>query len=176
MKSLILIGFMGTGKSTVGKRLAETLKWPMVDLDAVIVQEQQMEIHEIFERFGEQYFRQLEHDVLCRYAVQQNVLISPGGGAVMRAENRAVMKEHGVVISLMARPEIILERVNRDSTVRPVLEERKPGQSKLERIEEVLNNRMPCYQEANLIVDTSDRSVDSLVEEILIWLNQQAGE
>lgn len=176
MKSLILTGFMGTGKSTLGKVLAERLQLPLVDLDIVVVQEQQMEISEIFATYGEETFREIEHDVLCRYAAQPDLIISPGGGAVLRAENRAVMKEHCSVISLLARPEIILERVNRDTTVRPVLENRKPGQSKLQRIEEVLTQRMPCYQEADLLLDTSDASVEELAEQVLVWLKQQAGE
>ncbi len=176
MKSLILIGFMGTGKSTLGKVLADKLQLRQVDLDDVVVQEQQMAISDVFAQYGEDYFRKLEHEVLCRYAAQPNLIISPGGGAVLRAENRAVMREHGTVISLLARPEVILERVNRDATVRPVLEHRKPGQSKLERIEEVLAQRMACYQEADLILDTSDASVDELAEQVLTWLRQQAGE
>lgn len=176
MKSLILIGFMGTGKSTLGKVLADRLQLPLVDLDTVVVQEQQMEIGEIFAEYGEEKFREIEHDVLCRYAAQSDLIISPGGGAVLRTENRAVMKANCTVIGLMARPEVIMERVNRDMTVRPVLENRKPGQSKLQRIEEVLEQRMPCYREADLLLDTSDASVEELTEQVLVWLNQQAGE
>ncbi len=176
MKSLILIGFMGTGKSTLGKALAEKLQLRQADLDDVVVQEQNMAISDIFAQYGEEHFRQLEHDVLCRYAAQPDLIISPGGGAVLRAENRAVMKEYCSVISLLARPEVILDRVNQDTTVRPVLENRKPGQSKLERIEEVLAQRMACYLEADLVLDTSDASVDELTEQVLAWLEQQAGE
>ncbi|MBE6112029.1 MAG: shikimate kinase [Peptococcaceae bacterium] len=176
MKSLILIGFMGTGKSTLGKVLAERLHLEQVDLDEVVVQEQNMPISDIFARYGEERFRELEHDVVCRYAAQPNLIISPGGGAVLREENRKVMRECCTVISLLARPEVILERVNRDATVRPVLENRKLGQSKLERIEEVLTQRMPCYQEADFILDTSDAPVELLAEQVLSWLNQQAGE
>ena len=176
MKSLILIGFMGTGKSTLGRVLAERLHLEQVDLDEVVVQEQNMPISDIFSRYGEERFRELEHDVVCRYAAQPNLIISPGGGAVLREENRKVMRECCTVISLLARPEVILERVNRDATVRPVLENRKPGQSKLERIEEVLTQRMPCYQEADFILDTSDVPVELLAEQVLSWLNQQAGE
>ncbi|MBQ3509730.1 MAG: shikimate kinase [Peptococcaceae bacterium] len=176
MRSLILIGFMGTGKSTLGRVLAERLHLEQVDLDEVVVQEQNMPISDIFARYGEERFRELEHDVVRRYAAQPNLIISPGGGAVLREENRKVMREYCTVISLLARPEVILERVNRDETVRPVLENRKPGQSKLERIEEVLAQRMPCYQEADFILDTSDAPVELLAEQVLAWLNQQAGE
>ncbi len=175
-KSLILIGFMGTGKSTLGNALAEKLQREQVDLDAVIVKEQNMPIGDIFAKYGEEKFRAMEHEVLCRYAGMPGLIISPGGGAVLRAENRAVMKEHCVVISLWARPEVILERVNRDAVVRPVLEDRKPGQSKLERIEEVLAKRMPCYQEADFVLDTSDAGVEELTETVLMWLEQKAGE
>ena len=176
MKSIALIGFMGTGKSTLGEVLAQRLALPLVDLDAVIVQEQQMEIADIFARDGEEGFRQIEHAVLCRYAAQPDRILSPGGGAVLRAENRAVLRQHCWVISLMARPEVILERVNQDSTVRPVLENREPGQSKLERIEQVLAQRLPFYEEADLVRDTSDKSVEYLVEQVIAWMEKQAGE
>lgn len=176
MKSLILIGFMGTGKTTLGKELAKRLQLPLVDLDTVIVQEQQMEIGEIFVRFGEETFRQMEHEVLCRYAAQPNLIISPGGGAVLRAENRAVMREHCFVISLLAQPQIILERVNQERTVRPVLEQREPGQSKLERIEQVLEQRMLCYREADLLLDTSHCPVEQLANQVVTWLKEQTGE
>lgn len=176
MKSIALIGFMGTGKSTLGKALAQRLALPLVDLDAVIVQEQQMEIKDIFARDGEDKFRQMEHDVLCRYAAQPDKILSPGGGAVLRAENRAVLRQHCWVISLMARPEVILERVNQDSTVRPVLENREPGQSKLQRIEQVLAQRLPFYEDADLVLDTSDQTVDALAEQVVAWVQKQAGE
>lgn len=80
MKSIALIGFMGTGKSTLGKALARRFNLPLVDLDAVIVQEQQMEISAIFARDGEERFRQIEHEALCRYAAQPDLILSPGGG------------------------------------------------------------------------------------------------
>lgn len=176
MKSLILVGFMGTGKTTLGKELAKRLQLPLIDLDSVIVQEQQMEIDEIFDRFGEEAFRQMEHEVLCRYAAQPNLIISPGGGAVLREENRAVMRKHCFIISLLAQPQIILERVNQESTVRPVLEQRMPGQSKLERIEQVLEQRMPCYQEADLLLDTSHCPVEQLANQVITWLKEQTGE
>ena len=176
MKSIALIGFMGTGKSTLGKALARRLNLPLVDLDAVIVQEQQMEISAIFARDGEERFRQIEHEVLCRYAAQPDLILSPGGGAVLREENRAVLQKHCWVISLMARPEVILQRVNGDSTVRPVLEQREPGQSKLQRIEQVLQQRLPFYQEADLVLDTSDKSVEALVEQVVVWIQERAEE
>ncbi len=176
MKSIALIGFMGTGKSTLGKGLAQRLNLPLVDLDGVIVQEQQMEIGAIFARDGEERFRQIEHEVLCRYAAQPDLILSPGGGAVLREENRAVLQKHCLVISLMARPEVILQRVNGDSTVRPVLEQREPGQSKLQRIEQVLAQRLPFYQEADLVLDTSDKSVEALVEQVVAWIGKQAEE
>ena len=176
MKSIALIGFMGTGKSTLGKALARRLNLPLVDLDAVIVQEQQMEISAIFARDGEERFRQIEHEALCRYAAQPDLILSPGGGAVLREDHRAVLQKHCWVLSLMARPEVILQRVNGDNTVRPVLEQREPGQSKLQRIEQVLQQRLPFYQEADLVLDTSDKSVEALVEQVVAWIQERAEE
>ena len=76
----------------------------------------------------------------------------------------------------MARPEVILQRVNGDSTVRPVLEQREPGQSKLQRIEQVLQQRLPFYQEADLVLDTSDKTVEALVEQVVVWIQERAEE
>ena len=173
MKSIVLVGFMGTGKTTVGTALAKRLDMPVVDLDAQIVAQQHMEIDAIFAQQGEAAFRQMEHDALCRAVLAEDTIISPGGGAVLKAENRAVMKEHCHVVCLTARAEVILQRVEADAIVRPVLERRAPGQSKLERIVEVLNEREACYREADLIVDTSDASVEVLTERIVQWLEAQ---
>lgn len=176
MKSIVLIGFMGTGKSTVGKVLAEQLQIPFVDLDTVIVQQQHMEIDEIFAQFGEASFRKIEQEAL-QYAVhQENTILSPGGGAVLFAENRAMMRQNCYVISLTASAEIILDRVNQDKTVRPVLENRAPGQSKLERIIQLLDTRAMCYQDADFILDTSNRTIEDLVAQLINWINRQAGE
>ena len=168
MKSLVLIGFMGTGKTTLGKALAERLARPLVDLDDVIVREQGMEIGELFARYGEDYFRRIEHETLCRYVAQPDLILSPGGGAVLQEANRAV-------VCLTAQPDVILCRVEQDKTVRPVLEQREPGQSKLERIEQVLAERRTCYQEADLVLDTSHASIEELTEQVLLWLKEQAG-
>lgn len=176
MKSIALIGFMGTGKTTLGRELAQRLQRPLVDLDTCIVQEQQMEIGEIFARFGEERFRQIEHETLCRYANQPDLILSPGGGAALRPENRAVLRAHCLVISLWAKPEVILARVNQEDTVRPVLEQREPGQSKLERIKQVLAQRMPCYREADLLLDTSNSPVEQLADQVMRWLGEQTGE
>lgn len=175
MKSLVLIGFMGTGKTTLGKALAERLARPLVDLDDVIVREQGMEIGELFARYGEDYFRRIEHETLCRYVAQPDLILSPGGGAVLQEANRAVMRVHCLVVCLTAQPEVILRRVEQDKTVRPVLEQREPGQSKLERIEQVLAERRTCYQEADLVLDTSHASIEELTEQVLLWLKEQAG-
>ena len=175
MKSLVLIGFMGTGKTTLGKALAERLARPLVDLDDVIVREQGMEIGELFARYGEDYFRRIEHETLCRYVAQPDLILSPGGGAVVQEVNRAVMREHCLVVCLTAQPEVILRRVEQDKTVRTVLERREPGQSTLERLEQVLAERSACYQEADLVLDTSHASIEELTEQVLLWLKEQAG-
>lgn len=176
MKSIILIGFMGSGKTTIGKRLARKLRWPLIDMDTIIVKEQGRSIDDIFAAEGEEAFRQMETETLARYAAEPNTIISPGGGVPLRPENRRIMQDNCYVISLYARPEVILDRVDRDTVVRPVLENRKPGQTKLERIVEVMESRREAYAAADLMLDTSDASVDELLGKILKWLESREAE
>lgn len=176
MKSIILIGFMGSGKTTVGRRLARQLKWPLIDMDTIIVKEQGRSIDDIFAQEGEEAFRRMETETLARYATKPDTIISPGGGVPLRPENRKIMRDNCHVISLYARPEVILDRVDRDVVVRPVLENRKPGQTKLERIVEVMEARREAYAEADLMLDTSDASVEELLATIMKWLESREAE
>ena len=161
MKSLSLIGFMGCGKSSVANYLKEQTGKKLVDLDDEIVKETGMPIAEYFERYGEEAFRNLEHEMLERYASMPDLILSPGGGAVLREDNRRVLEEKTCPVVLTASAPEILRRVNQDQTVRPVLEARKEGQSKLERIEELLCARHPAYMDVktDLVIDTTDHSI-----------------
>ena len=168
MKNIFLIGFMGSGKSTISKMLAEKLNITRVEMDEMIVQEQSMPITEIFEKFGETHFRNIETDFVRRLQEQDGVVVSCGGGAVLREENRSMMKQSGVIVLLTAKPETILERV-KYSTDRPILN----GNMTVEYISGLMEKRRACYEEAaDFTVATDDKSSEEICLEILNKIEQ----
>jgi len=163
MKNVFLIGFMGCGKSTIAGLLSKRLGVAQVEMDEMIVQEQGMPITEIFEKYGEEHFRDIETDLVRRLQAQDGVVVSCGGGAVLREENRRMMKESGVIVWLTAEPATILERV-KHSTNRPVLN----GHMNVEYITELMERRRECYEAAaDYCVATDGKSREEICEEIL---------
>ncbi|MBR5127067.1 MAG: shikimate kinase [Roseburia sp.] len=163
MKNIFLIGFMGCGKSTIARKLSQKLGLEQVEMDELIVQEQGMPITEIFEKFGEAYFRDIETDLVRRLKAKDGVVVSCGGGAVLREENRKLMKESGVIIWLTAKPETILMRV-KHSTNRPILN----GNMNVEYIAELMEKRRACYEDAaDYKVATDEKSREEICAEIL---------
>jgi shikimate kinase len=160
-KNIILTGFMGVGKTSVGTRLAKDLGYTFVDADEQIEAEEKTTITEIFSTFGEPYFRDVETRVLRRLLENEGQVISTGGGAVIREENRRVFKENGVTICLTAHPESIYARI-RHETHRPLLHVADP----LAKIRELLAAREQFYRQADFVIDTSERSVDEVIVEI----------
>lgn len=161
-QNIILIGMMGTGKSTVGEILAEKLGYSLVDLDASIVAQEGMTIPEMFELRGEPYFRNAETSAL------RNVLssggrkvVATGGGCVLREENRELMLQGGFVVALTAEAEAIVERVKGDQN-RPLL----AGGAE-ERIRTILEERKDVYRFAHFTVDTSRIGADEVALKIL---------
>lgn len=162
MKNVVLIGFMGTGKSRVGHMVGRQLSLRFVDTDDLIVQRMQMEISDIFARLGEPKFRDIERQVVAEVSALDGQVIATGGGVPLSAENVANLKRNGVVICLTASPEIIYRRTGR-SDARPLL-----GQdSKVERIREMLDSRQIYYAAADYQVDTSARPASSVAREIV---------
>lgn len=144
MKSNIyFIGFMGTGKSTISRHLAELTKYQEQDADYEISRKKNMRIPEIFEKYGESYFRDLETVYLKEMQQKEKTIISCGGGMVLRKENVKLMKENGVIVLLTATPQTILERV-RHGKERPILN----GHMNVEYIEELMEKRRECYEQA----------------------------
>ncbi len=160
-KNIILTGFMGVGKTSVGTRLAKDLGFVFVDTDVLIEADEKIAIAEIFSSFGEQYFRDVESRVIGRVLENDGQVVSTGGGAVIRDENRRAFKENGVTICLGARPEVIYDRI-RHETHRPLLQVPDP----LGKIRELLSARAPFYHQADFIIDTSDQTVDGVINEI----------
>ncbi|MDI6872828.1 shikimate kinase [Candidatus Solincola sp.] len=167
MKNLTLIGFMGAGKSAVGSLLAHRLKMGFVDLDEAISREAGMSVEEIFEREGEEGFRDRESRALREELQQEGIVLACGGGIVVRPENVRLLRDRCTVFYLRASRDSILRRVG-GGEGRPLL----AGGRVAERVEELLSRREEAYrQAAHYVVDTDGRSVEEVVEEIAgIWL------
>lgn len=162
MKNIVLTGFMGTGKSTIGKELSKMLQMKLVDIDAEIEKAQKMKINDIFRIYGEQYFRDIETAMIKKLSKRKNIIISTGGGAVLRDENMEALKENGIIFCLNASTETIMERTCR-SEDRPLLKVENPR----EKISEMLSCRRPFYEKAGIMVDTDRKSPLEIVEEIM---------
>jgi shikimate kinase len=173
MKSnIVLIGFMATGKSAAGRLLAERLDKQPVELDVYIEKKAGKIIPEIFAQDGEAAFRQLETEAVAEVAANDSQVIACGGGVVLNLENIDRLKENGIVICLTAAPEVILQRVSADETVRPLLANENRDQA----IRELLAARQPLYQQAaDIMLDTSELDVNGVVEQIIAGLEEYAG-
>jgi shikimate kinase len=152
---------MGTGKSTIGKKVADRLGWSFLDTDVLIEEDAGMTISRIFAERGEQYFRALERAVIARVCRVTRKVIATGGGVMTNEENVRLLKEHGTVICLTAQPEVILSRVQGNND-RPLLQSENP----LEKIVELLAVRAEAYGKADFAIDTSHLNVDEVVETI----------
>lgn len=160
-KNIILTGFMGVGKTSVGKLLAKDIGYTFVDTDVLIESDQRMDITSIFTKLGEPYFRDLETRIIRNILEGDNQVVSTGGGAVIRDENRSLFKKAGMVVCLTARPEVIFERIKRE-THRPLLQTPDPRG----KIKELLDSRNTYYRQADLLIDTSEKSIEDAVKEI----------
>lgn len=142
-KNVFLIGFMGCGKSTMARLLSQEMGVELIEMDEMIEVEAGMTINEIFEKYGENHFRDLESQLICRITEKGGVVVSCGGGAILRQENVTNMKKNGRIIYLSATPETIYERV-RHSTNRPLLN----GNMNVEHISSLMEKRLPLYEKA----------------------------
>jgi len=171
MKNIVLTGFMGTGKTAVGRELARLLNMHLVDVDTDIEKSEKMSINEIFEQFGEPGFRELETEMIKKLSERNNIVISTGGGAVVRQENVDVLKKNGVIVCLTAKPETIVRRTG-NSNDRPLLQVEDP----LEKIKELLNFRKPFYEKADIMIDTEGKTPLHIAEEIIEKVKEKDGK
>ena len=168
MKNISLVGFMGTGKTSVGKILGKRLNRPVVDVDLFIEKSVEKRISEIFETEGEARFRALEKEAIRQICQDQGIVITTGGGAVLDPENIETLKASGCVIGLSAKPETIFRRLGR-SRRRPLLN----GQDKLKEIKRLLAVRKPFYERADFYFDTDGRTASQMAELILKTLAEK---
>lgn len=167
-KNIVLIGLMGSGKSTLGKYLAEKSGMEFYDTDDLIIQKAGKPISRIFEDDGEHVFRDLESEVIAEVAKKGGCVISTGGGAVLRQENIDNLKASGVLFFLKASPKILYERVKDDDS-RPLLK----GDDPVGILRRILIARASYYEQADYTVDTENLSVHEGSEEVLRLYNEK---
>ena len=161
-RSLYLVGMMGSGKTSTGRPLAERLGYGFVDADAVIEQVAGCTISEIFERDGEEEFRSLETQVMRSISERHSLVVATGGGVVTRTENWGMMHQ-GIVIWLDVERRQLLQRLQSDSTQRPLLMTGDPAET----LDEILKQRRPLYDEADLTVVIESESADVVADGII---------
>jgi shikimate kinase len=162
IQNLALIGFMGTGKSSVGRLVAQLLHFTYLDTDQVIEFRAHKSISEIFQQDGEPAFRQWEQVIVEELTHRKKTVISTGGGLPVNQENLSSLKTHSLVVCLWASADTIYERV-RDHDHRPLLDELDP----LARIQQLLSIREPYYRQADVLVNTERRSVREVAVQVI---------
>jgi shikimate kinase len=165
-RALVMVGMMGAGKSSIGRRLASRLGLPFVDADNEIEVAANASITEIFDRHGEEYFRDGERRVIRRLLDGEPKVLATGGGAFIEAETREAIRHDGISIWLQADRELILSRVKRRGN-RPLLRSGDPA----EIVDRLMGEREPVYAQANIHIRSRDVAHDDVVEDILLALD-----
>ena len=170
--NIVLIGFMGAGKTTISDYLSTMFDMRLVEMDQVIAEREEMSIPDIFATYGEEYFRGLETKLLKELQSGKNCIISCGGGAALRQENVTEMKKNGRVVLLTASPETIYERV-KDSDDRPVLN----GNKNVDFIADLMEKRREKYEAAaDVVIQTDNKTVLQISEELISKLMELDGK
>lgn len=169
-RTIVLVGLMGAGKSTVGRRLAERLGVRFVDSDAEIEAAVDMIIPEIFERFDEQYFRDGERRVIARLLTEAPCVLATGGGAFLSEENRALIKKNGIAVWIKADLETLWERV-KDKSGRPLLNTQNPKAV----LSNLLDTRYPIYEAAEIVVKSKSGDPHEVVVDAIVAALQNSG-
>lgn len=160
--NIYFIGFMGTGKSTISKHMAEITGYEEIDTDYEIVKKENMRIPEIFETYGEEYFRKKETEFLKGMREREHCIVSCGGGMALREENVKLMRETGVIVLLTATPETIFERV-KNGKDRPILN----GHMNVSYIKGLMEKREPYYKQAGeIVIPTDGRNSMDMAKEL----------
>lgn len=170
--NIVLIGFMGCGKSSIGRRLATSLGYKFSDSDELVTLHQGRSVAEIFAEEGEENFREMETGQLSGLTTERRLVLATGGGAVLRARNRELLHQIGKVVWLHADPETLFERASRNRK-RPLLEVENPRST----FDSLLESRLPVYEEtADLKIDATGLSHEQTLEEILVLLGFRSGD
>ena len=160
-KNIVLVGLMGAGKTTVGKYLAEKYKKDFIDTDAIIEAQKKTSIPDIFAKYGEDIFRQIEANIIKKISEQNNKIISTGGGVVENAENINNLKKNGILVYLKAPAKVLYERIKNQNN-RPLLQNENP----LKTLQGLLQKREKNYMKADIIIETENKSVAEIAQEV----------
>ncbi|MBK7104229.1 MAG: shikimate kinase [Ignavibacteriae bacterium] len=175
IERIYLTGFMTSGKSTLGRILANCIGWNFFDLDVEICVDEKKTVTEIFDTNGENYFRNIESLKLRNLSAHKNVVISLGGGTLISDENVKFIKENGHLIYLRVSPEVIYTRIKK-KTDRPLFKElviaENPKEVFLNKINNMLSEREPYYQQANLIFDVDNSPIGQTVDRFVKIINR----
>jgi len=166
--NIVLTGFMATGKTVVGKLLAEKIGFQYIGTDELIEKQTNMKISEIFAVYGEPYFRDIETEIVRKVSEFDNYVIATGGGVVLRKENMDLLEKNGIIINLTASPDKIYERAKK-SNERPLLNIPDPKSE----IIRLLNMREPYYKRCNFRINTDNLSVEEVVNECLKYIEKK---
>jgi len=162
VRNIVLIGFMGCGKSLTSNKLAENLTRKIISTDKLVEEKEGLSIAEIFERSGEGHFRRIEKEVIKEVSDLSGIIIDCGGGAVLDAENMANLKKNGFIIYLSASPESIYNNI-KDRSHRPLMNVADPQL----RIAELLTERKPYYEKADVTINADHRTINQIAEDVL---------
>ncbi len=161
-RNIVLTGLMGSGKTSVGKLVAKKLRLKFVDIDSEIEKDAGLKIREIFEKFGEEYFRKLESSKCKEVSKLQEYVISTGGGVVLNPDNIKNLRRNGLIINLRANPKILWQRV-KDKKDRPLLNVNNP----VEILSHLLERRKEFYDDADIIIDNTDLSLEETADRVI---------
>ena len=167
MNNIVIIGFMATGKTTIGRELSKTLGFDFIDTDVEIEKNEKMKISHIFEQMGEDYFRSLETNMLKKYINKKNIILSTGGGIIVKKENIELLKKVGIVIWLNGNKKTIIKNLKYSDIDRPLLRDSNIE----EKIDELLGKRYDIYkQSCDIEININDKNIQEVTREILFNL------
>ena len=180
-KIIYLTGFMTSGKSTIGPILGNVLGWEFYDLDKVIEKKENKKVVDIFEIYGEEYFRKIEHDTLYELSLSSNVVIALGGGTISQKGNLEIIKNSGILVYLKVSPGILYKRL-KNKIDRPLFRELVLGEKSedefLNKIDGLLKKREDDYKQADLVINTDQTrigvTVDKIAKQIKSLFNEKS--
>lgn len=156
---------MGSGKSTTGRKIASSLRWSFIDIDRLIEEHNGLSVAELFALRGEQYFREAERKALMAASARSRTVVACGGGTPCSAENMGLMKETGVILYLKLPVDVLVSRLEKSKTVRPLLV-KNGGTDLTLRVQELLARRSEWYEQADIIADCQNTTVEKLTGQL----------